>query len=861
MLQWIILNDDGENLMYKQNKKQIEEMFQILLWANDEIKKAIEKRQFESALDILEQCQDAAIQLGTSIEKSEGEGFVTVSYIEEFCEEIYQIHEAIMENGSADAISTHKKISKSLSKIEQSIKNDIPVKKIAVFLPYKASMWDSLESVWKAADADPDCEAFVIPIPYFDKNKQDTPIMHYEADLFPEYVPITAYDKYDFEVNRPDVIYIHNPYDDWNMVTTVHPFFYSSNLKKYTDLLIYIPYYATSGATGEGQALCPAYVHADFIVIQSESQLKYFDSRIPREKFLPLGSPKFDRVISMCENPPEVRKSWKNKMAGKKVYFYNTSLSGMLTDTDRFLKKMEYVFDCFQNKEQACLLWRPHPLMESTFDTMRKEYKQEYLRLKERFLSEEIGIYDDTPDIEMTIANCDAYVGDTGTSVTSLFGVAGKPMFLLNNNIHTIPTKEDTEKELIREFFPNGCDEWQVTMQNQLYHSCRGSYHYQYVCDLSPYGSGWYYLRAIEVEEKLYICPANGQDVLILDKNNPANLIKKIILRDTTERGGAFCNAWSTGKYIFLIPMRYAYIVRIDTETEEVVYIDGYKDLIAAKVQGEWIAGGSCIWEDYLVIASPTSQKMVRIHTETLQSDLIIIDEKEENGWFAMTAYEDCIYLVPYNGTTVSCYNMKKGEIVAYCVEEEGLLCYNRIQNTECMERPFAAPIIFDNRMFLLPNWSNMFVEVDLQDGVSKKWNAPFLIKQDDKDGYLRSYSLYINLGMHNVSGNITYRIYDVIDRCLYHYWPKSNQCEKMEVTMDRQDVLDHAVGFGKLSQWQMYGCEENAVQTLNGFIDEQLPGAVFDAVMQKKTYEEVAANNDGSCGEKIHAFSMLMTR
>ena len=144
--------------MYKQNKKQIDEMFHILLWANDEIKKAIEKRQLESALDILEQCQDAAIQLGTSIEKSEGEGFVTVSYIEEFCEEIYQIHEAIMENGFGDAISTHKKISKSLSKIEQSIRNDIPVKKIAIFLPYKASMWDSLESVWKAADADPDCD-------------------------------------------------------------------------------------------------------------------------------------------------------------------------------------------------------------------------------------------------------------------------------------------------------------------------------------------------------------------------------------------------------------------------------------------------------------------------------------------------------------------------------------------------------------------------------------------------------------------------------------------------------------------------------------------------------------------------------
>lgn len=33
----------------------------------------------------------------------------------------------------------------------------------------KASMWDSLESVWKTTDQDPDCDAYVIPIPYFDR--------------------------------------------------------------------------------------------------------------------------------------------------------------------------------------------------------------------------------------------------------------------------------------------------------------------------------------------------------------------------------------------------------------------------------------------------------------------------------------------------------------------------------------------------------------------------------------------------------------------------------------------------------------------------------------------------------------------
>ena len=40
-----------------------------------------------------------------------------------------------------------------------------------VFLPYKVSMWDSMETVWKAADKDPDCDAYVVPIPYFDKDQ------------------------------------------------------------------------------------------------------------------------------------------------------------------------------------------------------------------------------------------------------------------------------------------------------------------------------------------------------------------------------------------------------------------------------------------------------------------------------------------------------------------------------------------------------------------------------------------------------------------------------------------------------------------------------------------------------------------
>lgn len=86
-----------------------------------------------------------------------------------------------------------------LEKISDSIQHEMVVRKEVVFLPYKASMWDSRESVWKAADKD--CDTYVIPLPYFDRTKEGAfGELHYEEDLYPKYVPVTAkfvfYDVY-----------------------------------------------------------------------------------------------------------------------------------------------------------------------------------------------------------------------------------------------------------------------------------------------------------------------------------------------------------------------------------------------------------------------------------------------------------------------------------------------------------------------------------------------------------------------------------------------------------------------------------------------------------------------------------------
>nr|MCR5237068.1 hypothetical protein [Lachnospiraceae bacterium] len=230
--------------MRRNQKLSLIELADTLSEAHDQAADQIRKKNTEAAVALLQQCQECAISMGTSIEASEGNGFITVTHLEHYCETLYDIASRIGTNDALSSEKTEKLLQKSLNSIVNSINSDIPERLETVFLPYKASMWDSLESVWKKADADENCDAYVIPIPYFDRNPDGSAKEeHYEGDLFPKGVPVTRYDQYDFENRHPDRIYIHNPYDANNFVTSVHPFFYSKNLKEFTDELIYIPYF------------------------------------------------------------------------------------------------------------------------------------------------------------------------------------------------------------------------------------------------------------------------------------------------------------------------------------------------------------------------------------------------------------------------------------------------------------------------------------------------------------------------------------------------------------------------------------------------------------------------------------------
>ena len=153
--------------MRKQQKQQILEIIKNLHILHGVIRNRLMHKDYQNAQALLVNCQEAAIGIGEVIEGTEGDGTQAVFHLERYCEKVYWVNEQarIIPDKTA-----YKTLKSSLIDAEREIKR-ITVKLEVVFLPYKVSMWDSLESVWMAADEDSDCDAYVIPIPYFDKNK------------------------------------------------------------------------------------------------------------------------------------------------------------------------------------------------------------------------------------------------------------------------------------------------------------------------------------------------------------------------------------------------------------------------------------------------------------------------------------------------------------------------------------------------------------------------------------------------------------------------------------------------------------------------------------------------------------------
>lgn len=336
------------------------------------------------------------------------------------------------------------KVCERLYKTYRILWDSVPTRWRMVFLPYNASMWSCMESLWEAADEDPQCDTYVVPIPYYTLlGDQKSNKYNYHGDMYPANVPVVDYQTIDLEKMHPEFIIIHNPYDDMNNLTRVPSKFFSSNLSKYTCCLVYSPYFTFFNHTSDIDTTnrlisAPAVANCDKVLVQSNTVKEHFiKCNIPSEKLLSLGSPKIDYIVnSIHDNRVQIPQEWKNKIGNRKRILYTFSLSCAYNPV-----WLEGVYNCMKtywNDPDLGFILRPHPLVQDY--CINRQRNVDLLNKIYQFAqSDERWVLDTNSDYMPAFQFSDGFMLSDSSSLINEYMATGKPIYWDHMNYDVMP--------------------------------------------------------------------------------------------------------------------------------------------------------------------------------------------------------------------------------------------------------------------------------------------------------------------------------------------------------------------------------------------------------------------------------------
>lgn len=822
---------------------------------HDEILKITDKDQ---QLECFVMCQESAIAIGNTVEENESNIEEKIKILEKYCEEIFNLSQKEEDLNKHDI----KNITNIINKFITYLKS-IPTKKEVVFFPYKASMWDSLESIWEEFSKKDDCICSVVPIPYSEFQKEENFWKHtYEGEKFPEYVNAIHYSSFDVAEIKPDFGFIHNPYDEYNYVTRVDEDYYSYNLKKHIKNLVYSPYYVGSEKNMGHMAELSAYFHVDYMILNSQEFKDDFKNKVIRDKILPFGSPKFDRVIKFCKEGGTMPEEWKEKAEGKKLIMLNTTISTILNYQSNLLKKLNLIFnELRENKSDVVIVWRPHPLLNATIESMQPHLRKLFNETIDTFVNSDIGILDTTPDITNTLALCDGYMGDGGSSVVNLFGIAGKPIFIFNYNNNFLDEK-DTNKRINLSCINKINNEYFGTssMHGGIFKINNNFSNISYISSIESNNNATnIHTFSVAYENKIYLSPNAGDDFICYDTEN--STFEKI----GKNKEKVFYNQILTyNDKIIYLPLFSSTIAIYDTKNKSWTYNDsGLNKILKEKpdIPNIPIIRDFVIYNNKLYICCQYSNIITEFDINQKTFQYYNIGDKEV-GFNCIDIHEKNIYLAEKKGSIIKLdLETKNANLIQ--MPKEFKTWINPINQIPALKNNSYSRIIsIGNYFILIPSLSNSLVKIN------KNTNeTSLLVPEALKEGFINpenpranifpvcniAYALdneylvvQINYTGKFVKINVINETYEFIDLKL----------EYINYNKFLENINGNTFGFAKNKIQNRFLKLESKHNNISQYLDDISTGKLESIKdIQIQAISGIAENLDGTCGKKVCEF------
>ena len=240
-------------------------------------------------------------------------------------------------------------------------------RKIVAFLPCRASWWKTMEPVWRYySDRLDEYEVHVLPVFWFDCDYEgNIGEKHDERDMFPDHVPVEACESFDFAGIHPDIIVTQVPFDGFDTSFTLHEFFYSNNLLRFTDELIYVPCYDVADPEREGDKAevairtlveQPAVINADKIILPSDKQRNIYLKKLIEltgedtrnyweQKIVPVGT--------VLTSTSRTGGDGSRRHTSPKTFIYYISISTLIQGREKAIDKIRRSLKIFEETAEA----------------------------------------------------------------------------------------------------------------------------------------------------------------------------------------------------------------------------------------------------------------------------------------------------------------------------------------------------------------------------------------------------------------------------------------------------------------------------------------------------------------------------
>lgn len=285
------------------------------------------------------------------------------------------------------------------------------------FCPYKAGMWDAMESIFDACLYKPNINPVICPISFTEVDylgkvglfKTETSHLKKIISRHDCFIDSEQLDAF-----NPDYIVLHYPYDQNNSVTRIKEDFWSTNLKIKGYKIIYSPYYIPFGGISSDDLVHQPVLKNSWLIAEDSKE----EAQNVIDCWKNHGIDLTDRIV--ITGSPKRDLLWDAEETGiTNTTLIAGSLIPLLNRFPQHIKKLQQTItdELALNKK---VILRLHPLASTGIRSKTPQYYQSWLLFLgwcQELTESHDFMFDRNLRIQDTMNECDYMFAETGSAV------------------------------------------------------------------------------------------------------------------------------------------------------------------------------------------------------------------------------------------------------------------------------------------------------------------------------------------------------------------------------------------------------------------------------------------------------------